>query len=56
MKDLKTTFVLSRETKGTYRYDEEGPEISHMIGALYIKKSAAGIEPAQKIVVTVRGL
>lgn len=37
---LKLRFVRERETKGTQRFEEEGPKEGHRVGYLYLKKDA----------------
>lgn len=40
------TFTQEKETKGTFRYTEDGDPETHKVGTLYIKKSA--FPPGQK--------
>ena len=47
MNPITATFTLERETKGTYRYAEDGDPAQHKIGLLYVKKGAiSGGAPA----------
>lgn len=34
--------TVEKETKGTWRFSEEGPENEHVVGMLYLKKAALG--------------
>lgn len=45
--------TLVRETKNTYRYEEQASPSSEKIGVLYIKKHALGDLPSPEITVTV---
>jgi hypothetical protein len=56
---LEATFTLERETKNTYRYQEElsGSGKLPVIGTLYIQKWAVGSPPPRRlrIIVEVEG-
>ena len=54
MQKVTVEFTLKKETKGTFRYQEvEQLSQPPVIGSLYIKKSATGIDPPKRIRVTV---
>ncbi len=40
----EATFLYERETKRTYRFQEEGPD-QPVIGTLYVQKSAFELKP-----------
>jgi hypothetical protein len=48
---LEATFTLERETKNTYRYQEElsGSGKPPVIGTLYIQKWAVGSPPPRRL-------
>lgn len=52
---LEATFTLERETKNTYRYQEEpsGSGKPPIIGTLYLQKWAVGSPPPRRIRITV---
>lgn len=52
---LEAMLTLERETKNTYRYQEELSESGKppIIGTLYIQKWALGSPPPQRIRITV---
>ena len=37
---ITRTFSRERETKRTVRFQEDGPEAEHVVGALYVRKDA----------------
>lgn len=39
-KPITVTFNFDRDTKNTHRYNEVGDPVNHIVGSLYIKKSA----------------
>lgn len=47
------TFVLEKETPGTFRFQESGDKNSHKIGSLYVKKAVFGNQPPEKLLVRV---
>ena len=50
------TLTMEKETKGTYRYKEDGDADQYVIGTLYIRKSAFTERPIpQKLSVTIKG-
>lgn len=50
----KINFKLSRETKGTFVYEEDPPDGKPpVVGVLYIRKWALGKTPPKAITVTV---
>ena len=53
MKDIKAKFRLERETKNTYRYEEETDGMPPAVRTLYIQKWALGINPPEKITVII---
>ena len=50
---LEATLKLERETKNTYRYQEELKGKPPIIGTLYLQKWALGSPPPQRIRVIV---
>jgi hypothetical protein len=50
---LEATFTLERETKNTYRYQEELSDKPPIIGTLYVQKWALGSPPPRRIHLTV---
>ena len=50
---LEAAMTLERETKNTYRYQEELKGSPPIVGTLYIQKWAVGSPPPQRIHVTV---
>jgi hypothetical protein len=46
---LEATFTLERETKNTYRYQEEPSGKPPVIGTLYIQKWAVGSPPPRRL-------
>jgi hypothetical protein len=50
---LTVDFTLEKETKGTFRYQEVEVSQPPVIGSLYIKKYATGIDPPKRIRVIV---
>jgi len=53
LKTIEAKFRLERETKNTYRYEEETDGMPPSIRTLYIQKWAVGQNPPQRIKVTV---
>ena len=53
LKTIEAKFRLERETKNTYRYEEETDGMPPAIRTLYIQKWAVGQNPPQRIKVTV---
>lgn len=41
--------TVEKETKGTWRFSEDGPDDKHVFGTVYVKKSAFGEETPKKI-------
>lgn len=50
---VTVTLVQDRETKGTYRYAETGPDTGHVIGTLYLRKRLFTGAAPEQITVTV---
>jgi hypothetical protein len=51
-KSLTLSFTQERETKGTFRYSEDGDE--PVVGTLYVKKAAAAkLDNPESITVTI---
>lgn len=50
---LEATLTLEKETKNTYRYQEEQTGKPPILGYLYLKKQAVGSPPPQKIHATI---
>lgn len=50
---INAQFTFERETKGTFVYVEDGPKDQHKVGTLYIKKSAMGSTPDDKIEIAI---
>ena len=44
---MLVTLVFEKETKNTVRFTEEGPQINHCIGSLYLKKEKIEGTPLQ---------
>jgi len=44
---------VEKETKGTYRFREEGAEDKHVFGTLYVRKSALGGEKPKTLTIQV---
>ena len=53
MKNIEAKFRFERETKNTYRYEEETEGMPPAIKTLYIQKWAVGRNPPKKIKVTI---
>jgi hypothetical protein len=49
----KISFAFARETKNTYRFEEEAASGFEQIGVIYIKKTALGPTPPPRIIITV---
>jgi hypothetical protein len=50
---LELTFNLEKETKNTYRYQEDGDKDDHAVGTLYIKKNIFEGSPDKSLSVTI---
>ncbi len=56
MKAISRLFSLEKETKNTYRYQEEPPEGQPpVVGALYVQKWALGSPAPETLKVTIGG-
>jgi hypothetical protein len=54
MEKLELEFVREKETPGTWRYQEsEVPGRDAAVGSLYLKKSAIGTDPPERLRVTI---
>ena len=53
LKPIEAVFRLERETKNTYRYEEETDGMPPAVRTLYLQKWAIGRNPPQKIKVTI---
>jgi len=53
--EFTVTFELEKETKNTYRYQEQVTDTPHRIGSLYVQKWALGRTPPKTLTVTVEG-
>lgn len=56
---LTANFILDRETKGAFRYnevDQQGNPITELSGAIYLRKSALGGKAPKAIRLTVEGI
>ena len=46
--ERSVTLTVEKETKGTYRFTEDGIESEHIFGTVYVKKSALdGMKPTK---------
>lgn len=50
---LELEFRRERETKGTWRYQEDAAEADQVVGALYVRKAALGENPPERLRVTI---
>lgn len=53
MTTLVLEFRRERETKGTWRYQEQERPEGEAVGALYVKKAALGGEAPERLRVTI---
>ena len=54
MKRIILEFHKAKETKGTFRYEEvEAAGREMAVGSLYVKKSALGEQPPERLRVTI---
>lgn len=53
MERVERTFTLERQTKNTYRYQEDEDGQPPVIGNIYIQKWAAGTSPPKQVRVIV---
>ncbi|HEY4026519.1 MAG TPA: hypothetical protein VGO86_08805 [Candidatus Dormibacteraeota bacterium] len=53
MDPLVLEFRRERETKGTWRYQEEERPDGEAVGSLYVKKAALGENPPDRLRVTI---
>lgn len=53
MNTLVLEFRRERETKGTWRYQEQERSDGEVVGTLYIKKAALGDDPPARLRVTI---
>ncbi len=51
MAKVQTTFSLERETKGTYRYQEDDQKMPR-VGTLYVKKYTFPKDAPRKLILT----
>ena len=47
------TLTVEKETKGTWRFKEDGPDESHMFGTIYVKKASLKGETPKKLIMEV---
>lgn len=55
MNELVLEFRRERETKGTWRYQEQERPEGEAVGSLYVKKAALGDNAPERLRVTIEG-